>query len=794
MKKLISLILFLTTLLCSCNMDISENCTRDTHPVESMTNEEGAEITTEGTESVSSAYRYIREYEIAELLIIDSNANVAICDSRIFVFEQSSKTDIKQTVLDFNGTAEANAIPTPKEVSGIRYAMYPLSEERYLMLYQTDLLIMDADGNVMQSAQIPDNLVHAGFWDWAVSEDSDGGLHIFTYYENGLYYFDESLTLQTAFDQQVSLSAKPCVHEIDNGVFCFGEFASDISHYRSDDGVVTQKSLKVPTEMQLDRLIHGMNGEHYLVGDTGIQRYHDDRQPEIILRWDECGYTFGASDKYWVIDDETILLSRGNHDNGTYAHTLYLYRITKTAQPVTDKETITLLSLSVNAEDWLTKAVYQFNRTNSRYHINLVNDTVFFPEERKEAIETILLNGTGADMILPYKPDELFPYFDKNAFVDLNPYIGDQLFGCIRGLYGDGDAMYIVPMAFSFTTLIANTNVLHGQPLTWENFYAVHDSLPADVEFIVPRYDGVGAYSVDSNGNKLPAAHRYDLPDTLYHISLNDYADQNTKSSTYNTDAFRDMILCLQSMAETMDETVGGIENKAYIGDSRAGIAVSNGSLINRLRNSGVAFAEVEIAKVEHFSLIQRLFGDDTSYEICGYPSFDGGSIAVKKASSPIAVLKNSPNQDGCIEFLKFLLSPEIQNDADNSFLPVSPEALAERLEDHQFYYYTKYDMGQLNNPGGGHISIQAPYYAVEYYESFGDTEVTEDRFVVYSVTDENRRAILDFFENIKICTTADETILEIVNEELSYWQNNARTLEETTKIIDSRVWIYLNE
>ena len=30
--------------------------------------------------------------------------------------------------------------------------------------------------------------------------------------------------------------------------------------------------------------------------------------------------------------------------------------------------------------------------------------------------------------------------------------------------------------------------------------------------------------------------------------------------------------------------------------------------------------------------------------------------------------------------------------------------------------------------------------------------------------------------------------------EELSYWQNNARTLEETTKIIDSRVWIYLNE
>jgi len=39
-----------------------------------------------------------------------------------------------------------------------------------------------------------------------------------------------------------------------------------------------------------------------------------------------------------------------------------------------------------------------------------------------------------------------------------------------------------------------------------------------------------------------------------------------------------------------------------------------------------------------------------------------------------------------------------------------------------------------------------------------------------------------------------DLTLKNIITEEISYWQNNARTLEETTKIIDSRVWIYLNE
>ena len=53
---------------------------------------------------------------------------------------------------------------------------------------------------------------------------------------------------------------------------------------------------------------------------------------------------------------------------------------------------------------------------------------------------------------------------------------------------------------------------------------------------------------------------------------------------------------------------------------------------------------------------------------------------------------------------------------------------------------------------------------------------------------------ILDFYSGIRVRNSADTKIMSIVNEELSYWKANARSLEETTKIIDSRVWIYLNE
>ena len=38
------------------------------------------------------------------------------------------------------------------------------------------------------------------------------------------------------------------------------------------------------------------------------------------------------------------------------------------------------------------------------------------------------------------------------------------------------------------------------------------------------------------------------------------------------------------------------------------------------------------------------------------------------------------------------------------------------------------------------------------------------------------------------------QTVMSIINEELSYWQSGVKTPEEIAKIIQSRVWIYLNE
>ncbi len=85
-------------------------------------------------------------------------------------------------------------------------------------------------------------------------------------------------------------------------------------------------------------------------------------------------------------------------------------------------------------------------------------------------------------------------------------------------------------------------------------------------------------------------------------------------------------------------------------------------------------------------------------------------------------------------------------------------------------------------------LSIAAGTHSAEY-----DAQRAQTAHTVIEITERDKADILHFFENFRTENT-DETVAEIVKEELSAWEGIARSLEETTKIIDSRVWIYLNE
>ena len=105
-------------------------------------------------------------------------------------------------------------------------------------------------------------------------------------------------------------------------------------------------------------------------------------------------------------------------------------------------------------------------------------------------------------------------------------------------------------------------------------------------------------------------------------------------------------------------------------------------------------------------------------------------------------------------------------------------------VDENGIWSFHTYRMGTMISPD---------YIASEPLTQFSESFYQEN-YEILQITDDEISQIVEVFKNAKICSYIDPTVMSIVNEELSYWQNNARTLEETTKIIDSRVWIYLNE
>ena len=92
----------------------------------------------------------------------------------------------------------------------------------------------------------------------------------------------------------------------------------------------------------------------------------------------------------------------------------------------------------------------------------------------------------------------------------------------------------------------------------------------------------------------------------------------------------------------------------------------------------------------------------------------------------------------------------------------------------------------------GGHVSVSLNLAADAHTAEY-DTRLAELASTVIEITDDDKAEIMHFFENFRTENT-DETVAAIVKEELSAWESGAKSLDEVSKLIQSRVWIYLNE
>ena len=796
MKHFLSILLLLTMLFCSCTASTDSDQPQATEAVDNSD-----EIVSDEVHS-DIPMQLIREYQTMELGYFSGSTmpgDVFSDGDGFFVFFSPKEDSMFKARLDRYTEAgeyvETVYAPQPKGLSedgltmGRSISACPLEDGQWFLLTNVDdgsttfpqAYILSAEGDILHSMTVPFPMTYGTF---CARSDGNGGLYFLIHDDKTLWYYDETLTEQAVFTVPDKGSFSTNFAQYAGDVFYIGRRASDgQGEYQID---LSEQSIcvvrrELPAEHRYSTFVYGLNKEIYVIENEGISRYTDTGELVSILKWAECGLQKNSSLEYWIVNDTNLVRKYAGTTDGKPSQKLEHIAVTEREVPI-DLREIHIKICSDFSSNWLMAAISEFNRSSDQYYVTA--DVIPLNE-----FNDVLLYDDETDLLFQNNIFNFEKHYDKKAFYDISYEVQDILLEGIYDSYlAEDGALYSFPLSWGMTALAAKSDLIGDSALNWEQLYTLRDTLADGAYLLAPGYiGGVGSYIVDQNGQRRPLGiDMTDIIPYMYYYALADYVDYKGMTSSFDSPQFREMILFLDWLSSHVDANIGGTQF-SNIGSN----SISNGMLIDRMREDGVAFLETEISSVLHFSLLQRLYGEH-DYSLYGLPSADGGYVINRYATLYPAILADTDVLPGCVAFIKFLLSDEMQSHSLLECLPVTASAMRAQLDAHQYQYYHTEDIEMIENASAAEIQMAQIDSWHEEIEDYGSNSFYT--FETYHFSEEDKAKILDFFSGIQLRSSYDTNILHIVNEELSYWKHNARSLEESTKIIDSRVWIYLNE
>ncbi|MBQ7298646.1 MAG: hypothetical protein IJW77_02280 [Clostridia bacterium] len=661
------------------------------------------------------------------------------------------------------------------------YRRHDHAERGYLNRY-------DRDGTLLYSVDLPENCQANRTGLLAeVFEAENGGYRIVMAISEMLLIMDETLTVEHAIPLDMPMEFL-CRRSEEMIWIGYGAFAYEV---QITDGSIRlmdreELSLSAYADIRTD-----CDGNIYYINDLGVFLVKSDGSSEPVLHW----LNGGAVKTYnIVIHDRNTVWSMQKKQLGNQ---LELVRLdcTKTLDFASERRVIHVGCLGMPDAIFM-EAVSLFNLENETYYLELVDYSAGRSGSKADAFKEAVLAGDAPDLLMYPAGVDLSVYSDKHLLVDLYPTYEKQLLGGIRhAMTDDSGYMWGVPYKMTMHTFVCDASLTTG-PLTYDMFYTLTDGLsgkgsqPEQDEYenaevkvvngvtIITRYESYENTEVPFAGEVVTADH--DAIHRIYESGLPRFYNTESMEAFFDTDEFRQFIEYLRLVDEDYVH-----ENAGMLTGFGVEYRMSHSFLRQTLREGRMKLLAVDFRTLAAYPALKRIYDDgDAAFTLCGYPS-DGDCGAYITANSLFAVFADSTVRGGCKEFLDFLLSDRMQASdvVLESGLPVTLSGLSAGIDRYRYFYYIREGTNPLQPAAISDVPLE------KYTTGFAETYNIE-----IAITDEDKAALMDFFENCRMQMTPDTVIRRIVEEELSYWYGGAKTLEETTKIIQSRVWIYLNE
>ncbi len=528
-----------------------------------------------------------------------------------------------------------------------------------------------------------------------------------------------------------------------------------------------------------------------------------------LLNWINSDINASRLNSSYIAPDGTVFTLMNEYESEVTTTTIN--RLTRIPDEEIKEKYILTFGI-IGAGYNLIDSVIKFNRASEDYRITIKDYSGYNSEENewKGAITQFnndITTGKIPDIIqisseMPYQN-----YASKGLFADLYPLLDADpnfdradLYENVLDALSVGGKLYQIIPNFRISTLIGKSAIVGADDgWTMDDLLAAMNALPEGV--------------TDPFGGEMT---RVDFLTNVCTIARDQFINKDTGTCSFDSEEF---IKILKFAAQLPEKTIWETINWDETGDDfylerdfmyRADQAL----LLQWQLNNYTDFWEIRGGR----------FGEDVS--LVGYPNANeqGSSIIPGTA---FAISSQSPCKEGAWAFIADYISKDKDNDPDSMynfsiFRSVNAGMAAYARAYHDDYWYEKQNGGE----GGDDVIVEMP--AVPAGKSFiggvvddapidmnGDGVIDENDGV-YDENGEKKRTwsywcggqtfdlgmmpeeatarVDSFIEGLTQVYQHDNAMMDIILEEASAFFAGQKTAEEVAKLIQNRVFIYVNE